>query len=499
MLTFSEVTMTTLDADVIVVGAGPTGLLLAGDLAAAGVRCTVLERRRDEQNTTRAFAVHARTLEELDARGLADELIATGSPVRQLRLFDRVHVDIGRLPTRFPYLLVTPQYNTERILLARAQKHGATIVSGAEVVGLDQDLDGDLGGDLDGVTVRTGVSELRARYVVGADGIRSVVRQAVGLPFPGGSVVRSIMLADVRLAEHPDDVLPVNAVADGFAFIAPFGDGWFRVFAWNPHNPLPDTAPVDFDEVRTVARHAFGTDYGMHDPRWLSRFHSDERQAPHYRVGNVFIAGDAAHCQTPAGGQGMNTGLQDAANLGWKLAAAVHGWAPDGLLDTYEAERFPVGRSVLRMSGALIRLGMISSALGRAVRRSVGASAMQVPPVARRAADAISGLGIRYRYPAGVGYRGGERAEDIRLSDGRLYEARRDGRFVLVAPSHVDVGGWTDRVRSVVRAEPIVASGAPDTVTLIRPDGYVAWTGDIHDATALDVALAALRGPAVMR
>ena len=484
--------MTTLDADVMVVGAGPTGLLLAGDLAAAGVRCTVLERRRDEPNTTRAFAVHARTLEVLDARGLADELVATGSPVRHLRLFDKVHVDIGGLPTRFPYLLVTPQYNTERILLARARKHGATIASGAEVIGLDQDLDG----DLDGVTVRTGERSWRARYVVGADGTRSAVRQAVGLPFPGRSVVQSIMLADVRLAEHPDGVLTVNAVADGFAFIAPFGDGWFRVFAWNPHNPLPDTAPVDFDEVRAVARHAFGTDYGMHDPRWLSRFHSDERQAPHYRVGNVFIAGDAAHCHSPAGGQGMNTGLQDAANLGWKLAAAVHGWAPDGLLDTYEAERFPVGRSVLRTSGALIRLGMIRSALGRAVRRSVGATAMHVPPVARRVGNAISGIGIRYQYLAGEGYRGGERAEDLRLADGRLYEALRDGRFVLVAPSHVDVSGWAGRVRSVVSAATTVPSPTSDAVTLVRPDAYVAWTGDARDRTGLECALAAWCGPA---
>jgi 2-polyprenyl-6-methoxyphenol hydroxylase-like FAD-dependent oxidoreductase len=483
--------MRMLDADVIVVGAGPTGLLLAGDLAVAGVRCTVLERRREEPNTTRAFAVHARTLEELDARGLADELVATGSPVRELRLFDKVHVDIGRLPTRFPYLLVTPQYNTERILEARACKHGATIVSGAEVVGLDQDLDG--------VTVWTAEGAWRARYVVGADGTRSAVRQSVGLPFPGGSVVQSIMLADVQLAEHPDGVLTVNAVADGFAFIAPFGDGWFRVFAWNPHNPLPDTAPVDFDELRTVVRHAFGTDYGMHDPRWLSRFHSDERQAPHYRVGNVFIAGDAAHCHSPAGGQGMNTGLQDAANLGWKLAAAVRGWAPDGLLDTYEAERFPVGRSVLRTSGALIRLGMISSALGRTVRRSVGATAMRVPLVAQRAAEAISGIGIHYSYPAGGGYRGGQRAEDLRLTDGRLYEALRDGRFALIGPSHVDVGDRVDRVRSVVPAVAAAPSRASDTVTLVRPDAYVAWTGDVRDRAGLEDALAAWCGPAVPR
>src|SRR5215475_9239281 len=310
--------MATTESDVVIVGAGPTGLFLAGELAAGGVTCTVLERRSTESNVTRAFAVHARTLELLDARGLATELVATGSPVHKLQLFDHVHVDLDGLPSRYPFLLVTPQYNTERVLEQHARQCGATIVEGAEVTGLAQD-DG-------GVTVRTATGEYRARYVVGADGVHSAVRDAIGLPFPGVSVVKSIMLADVRLADPPGDVLAVNAVADGFAFIAPFGDGWYRIFAWNPRNPLPDTAPIDFEEVRSVVRHAFGTDYGMHDPRWMSRFHSDERQAPHYRVGNVFLAGDAAHCHSPAGGQGMNTGIQDAANLGWKLAGTVRGW-----------------------------------------------------------------------------------------------------------------------------------------------------------------------------
>src|SRR5947209_4926313 len=342
-----------MDADVVVVGAGPTGLLLAGDLAEMGVAVTVLERRTGESNVTRAFAVHARTMEELDIRGLAGELAKTGTQIRQLRLFDRVRIDLSALPGEFASLLVTPQYETERVLAQRADALGVRIVRGAEVTGITQDAHA--------VNITAGTATYRASYVVGADGVNSAVRRALGLPFPGRSVIKSIMLADVRLSAPPSDVLTVNGVGDAFAFVAPFGDGWYRIFAWNRRNQVDDKAPVDLDEIREVTRRALGTDFGMHDPRWMSRFHSDERQAPRYRVGRVFLAGDAAHVHSPAGGQGMNTGLQDAANLGWKLAAAVRGEAPAGLLDTYQAERHPVGRMVLRTSGGIIRLAMLRS------------------------------------------------------------------------------------------------------------------------------------------
>src|SRR5215212_3554653 len=328
---------------VVVVGAGPTGLMLAGDLARAGVSCTVLERRAEETNLTRAFAVHARTLEMLDARGLADDLVTTGRRVGALRLFGKLEVDLSRLPTRFPYVLVTPQYHTERVLEEHASALGAQIVRGAEVVDLRQDNDGV---ELD-VRYKDGtLGTRRAMYAIGADGVHSKVRQALALPFPGHSAIQSVMLADVQLSEAPEDVLTVNAARDGFIFIAPFGDGWYRVIAWDRRRELPDHAPVELEEIREIAWRVLGTDYGMHDPRWMSRFHSDERQVPHYRVGRVFLAGDAAHCHSPAGGQGMNTGLQDAANLGWKLAAALQGWAPGGVLDSYHAERYPGGRAV---------------------------------------------------------------------------------------------------------------------------------------------------------
>jgi hypothetical protein len=274
------------------------------------------------------------------------------------------------------------------------------------------------------------------------------------------------MLADVRLAHPPEDVLAVNAVGDAFAFVAPFGDGWHRVFAWDRRTQQPDTAPVTLDEIREVMRRALGTDFGLQEARWMSRFHSDERQAPHYRVGRVFLAGDAAHVHSPAGGQGMNTGLQDAANLGWKLAATVQGWAPDGLLDTYESERHPGGRLVLRSSGAIIRMAMIRSRTGRLTRNLLGGAALRLPPVARKAAGTISGIGIDYPQAP--------RAQDVPLQDSRrLYEVLRDGKFVLLAPdtARPAMDGWHHRV---VLASPVDATMP---WTLVRPDAHIAWRG----------------------
>jgi 2-polyprenyl-6-methoxyphenol hydroxylase-like FAD-dependent oxidoreductase len=445
--------------DVVIVGAGPTGLLLAGDLAAAGVSVAVLERRAEaETNLTRAFAVHARTLEVLDARGLADDLISTGMTVGELRFLDRAAVDLSGLPSRFPFLLITPQYHVERLLEERALEHGAEIIRGAMVEQVRQDAEG--------VDVRTGAATWRARYSVGADGVRSAVRAAVGAPFPGRTVARSVMLADVRLAEPPPDVVTVNADGHTFGFLAPFGDGWYRVIAWRRDHQVPDDAPVDIDEIRCTLRQALGTDHGLHDPRWMSRFHSDERQVPRYRVGRVFLAGDAAHVHSPAGGQGMNTGLQDAANLGWKLAAAVRGRARPGLLDSYHAERHPVGRLVLRTSGGMLRIGF-APPVALQLESVAVAAALRLAPVARRAAGTLSGIAIRYPRPPGAHPLTGARAPDIDLAGGaRLYQALRNGSFVLIG---ADAGERRDRLRTVQPAR------AFEPTVLVRPDGYVAW------------------------
>jgi len=474
--------------EVVVVGAGPTGLMLAGDLARAGVGCTVLERRAEESNLTRAFAVHARTLELLDARGLADDLVATGVRVGALRLFGQLEVDLSRLPTRFPYVLVTPQYHTEGVLEAYASALGAQIVRGADVVDLRQDTDGV---ELN-VQYKDGTSGTqRAMYAIGADGVGSTVRQALALPFPGHSAVQSVMLADVRLSEAPEEVLTVNAAGDGFSFLAPFGDGWYRVIAWDRRRQLPDDAPVELEEIRDITQRVLGTDYGMHDPRWMSRFHSDERQVTQYRVGRVFLAGDAAHCHSPAGGQGMNAGLQDAANLGWKLAAAVHGWAPDGLLDSYHTERYPIGRAVLRGSGALLRLALAQSQATRAARWLLANVVGRFGSPPALVGRAVSGISIAYAVPRGEHRLVGRRAPDVRLMPGkagetRLYEILRGGRFVLLTPAGAGAAmgrRWAGRVDSATPAD------ATLPMVLVRPDGYVAWATDETAPASRDEAL----------
>ena len=456
-----------MDADVVVVGAGPTGLLLAGDLAEAGVSVTVLERRTRESNVTRAFAVHARTMEELEIRGLARELAGTGVSIDVLRLFDRVSIDLSRLPSEFNSLLITPQYETERVLQRRADALGVRTVRGAEMTDLSQDEHG-----VD-VVVRgeQGPAAIRARYVVGADGASSAVRRAIGLPFPGRTVLTSIMVADVQLSSPPGETLSVDAVGDAFAFIAPFGDGWYRVFGWNRDNQVDERAALELTELQEVTRRALGTDFGMHDPRWLSRFRSDERQVPHYRVGRVFLAGDAAHCHTPAGGQGMNTGMQDAANLGWKLAAAVHGWGDERLLDSYHDERYPVGRQVLRSSGAIIRMALIRPRWGRWMRNAVGQLLLAIPPIAAAVAGRISGIATSYPAPPGAGRGVGSRVPNITLRSGnQLYDALLGGRFVLLG---VDAAG-VDRPPQVDAAEPALPTRQ---LMLVRPDGYLSWVG----------------------
>ncbi|MDT9681596.1 FAD-dependent monooxygenase [Streptomyces sp. TRM76323] len=465
------------DTDVAVVGAGPTGLLLAGDLASAGLRVTLVERRPHATgNLTRAFGVHARTLELLDARGLADELVGTGTTLTRLRLFSSLVLDLSRLRSRFPYLLVTPQYEVERLLERRARAAGVEFRRGTALRALRQDAEGvtaELAPPGDGGAV----TRLRARYLVGADGVRSTVRDQLGLPFPGRSVVRSLVLADVRLADPPEDVLAANGTGDAFAFVAPFGDGWYRVMGWDRRHQVPDDVPADLDEIRGIARRALGSDFGMRDARWISRFHSDERQVPAYRVGRVLLAGDAAHVHSPAGGQGMNTGLQDAANLSWKLAAVLRGDTddPQALLDSYHAERHPVGTAVVRGSGTIIRLAMARTPLRRAARTAVARLVTTVRPVSAAVTGMLSGIAVSYPAGRGAHRLAGRRVPDLLLAEGRLYELLRAGSFVLVAPrdTHPAAPEIAAAPGGVVRA--VWANPSRRGALLVRPDGYIAW------------------------
>src|SRR4051812_15426925 len=349
--------------------------------------------------------------------------------------------------------------------------------------------------DGEGVDVLATNGSLHARFAVGTDGVRSQVRRALGLPFPGRAAARSLMLADVRLAQHPADALTVGADGEAFGFVVPFGDGWYRVIAWRRDHQPPDDVPVGLEEVREAFAQALGTDYGMHDARWLSRFSSDERQVQQYRVGRVFLAGDAAHVHSPAGGQGMNTGLQDAANLGWKLAAELQGWARPGLLDSYHDERHPVGRLVLRVSGGMLRV-VLSHRRRLAVLTTLVAAAVRVPAVARRAALTVSGIGVAYPRPRGAHPLVGRRADDVELTGGaRLAEVLRDGRFVLVAPASQEM---RDRPTDGAHLHVVEPLDDAHVTLLVRPDGYVAWAADRPSVAEVWKAVADWSGSAFL-
>lgn len=469
----------TTTTDVIVSGAGPTGLMLACELALAGVQCQLLERRSEQPNMTRAFAVHARTLELLNARGLADDLLPRGVPVSQLAPAPGAMLDLTEIDTPYPMVLIAPQSATERLLEAKARRLGVQISYGAELVGLRQDSDGvsvdvNCGGEM-----RTE----RARFVVGCDGGHSAVRGLIGVDFTGEKYPTHILLADVQLEKAPEEAMFARSSDEGVVLCVPFGDSWYRVIAWDRlREQAPLDEPVTSAEMRSAFNRIAGTDFGMSEPRWTSRFLSEHRQARHYRVGRVFLAGDAAHVHSPLGGQGMNTGIGDAMNLGWKLAGAVHGWAPQWLLDSYESERYPVGKLVLKMTD-MFNVMMV----GRSrVRRALSAFAIKSVLRSRRMRRIIGGrlTGVGIAYPPHEGGQHqwtGRRMPDVQAAEGSLYELLRDGRFALVTTSGnamVDVIGaqWSDRVRTV-RTAPTVLAGLPAAV-LVRPDGYVAWASD---------------------
>lgn len=473
---------------VIVAGAGPSGLTLACELALAGIPCRVLERRAWRTNESRAFVLHARTMEMFDLRGQADRIAAYGRPVSHLRVGVDGSIDFTRLDSRFAHLTVLPQSVTEDVLETRARELGVEIVRQAELVDLAQDADS--------VVVRvagpTGEWEERAAFVVGCDGAHSVVRQLAEIPFEGDTLELSALLADVRLRRPPvDDMLLLSSGRSGGMVAAAYADGWYRVACLDGTRPWT-AGPVDLDQLKEVMCEVTGHDLEPYAPRWISRFRLHERLARKYRSGRVLLAGDSAHLHSPLGGQGLNLGVQDAMNLGWKLAAVLTGRADPALLDTYEAERRPVAAKVINTTRWVTRVITSPHPVARLARRGALPRLLPLGPVQRLAREAMSGMSVRYPASRGAGPLGGERVPDVdlRLADGartRLHDLMHDGRFLLVdlgpyGASAAAAGKWAGRVKAVVADLDLETDATVRqrlrgaTAFLVRPDGHTAWS-----------------------
>ncbi|GAA4502595.1 FAD-dependent monooxygenase [Actinoallomurus oryzae] len=450
--------------DVVIAGAGPTGLMLACELRLAGVDVLVLERLTEPTRDSRAGGLHPRSLEVLDQRGMLDPFLAEGRPLPGTR-FAGLPLDLSGLPTRYPFLLVIVQRRIERLLEARARELGVRIRRGVEVTGLRP---GPAAPAAEPVVVETTAGPVEARYLVGCDGGRSVVRRLAGIDFPGTPATTTSILGDVELADPPAERFLLQRTPRGNFSVLGFEEGWRRLIVDEAGTTVGDSTAIGFEDLRAMFIRVAGTDFGMHSPRWISRFTDVARQAACYRSGRVLLAGDAAHVHSPAGGQGLNTGLQDAFNLGWKLALVVRGSADEELLDTYHEERHPVGARVLsntRAQGALSAPGAHVDAL----RAHVG-DILATPDANRKIAMMITGLDISYGL--------GPRVPDRDLPDGtRLFEHLRTGRPILA-----DVEG--EPVDSCLVSE-LKGSGEP---LLIRPDGHPAWTGSLG-REALSTAL----------
>jgi 2-polyprenyl-6-methoxyphenol hydroxylase-like FAD-dependent oxidoreductase len=474
---------------VVIAGGGPTGLMLAGELALAGVDVAIVERRASQDLPgSRAGGLHARTIEVLDQRGIADRFLSQGQ-VAQVAGFASVRLDISDFPTRHNYGLGLWQNHIERILAGWVHDLKVPIHYGTEVRGFAQD---DTGVDVELSDGQT----LRAEYLVGCDGGRSLVRKAAGIEFPGWDPTTSSLIAQVEVAEEPElgirrDAIGTHAlgrleyeIRDGEVVYADSGP--VGVMVTEPH--LGPTSEPTLGDLSEALIAVYGTDYGVHSPTFLSRFTDMTRQAAAYRDRRVLLAGDAAHVHSPVGGQGLNTGVQDAVNLGWKLAQVVNQTSPESLLDTYHAERHPVGARVLRNTMAQVAL-LRPDDRTKALRDTMSELLSMDEPRKQLAAE-MSGLGVHYDLGEGHPLLGRRMPDlDLVTANGplRVFTLLHDARPVLLnlgEPGGFDIAPWADRVQLIdanyVGAWELPAIGvvtAP-TAVLIRPDGYVAWVGE---------------------
>ncbi|GAA0396943.1 FAD-dependent monooxygenase [Streptomyces luteireticuli] len=484
---------------IVIVGGGPVGLWLAAELRLHSVPVAVLEAREHPDPHSKALTVHPRTLEIFACRGVVEPFLAEGVHIPSGHFAAlRERLDFRGLDTPFPFTLSLPQARTEELLEEHALGAGAEILRGHCVTGLEQ------GADAVELTVEGpgGEQRLRAAYVIGCDGTRSIVRRAAGIDFPGTPASLRAWLGDVVLDAPPPE--PSFSGPHGHLMVFPLPGGVSRVVGNDPETlRVPHPGELTFEELRANVARIAGTDFGMRDPSWLSRFGNTTRQAAEYRKGRVLLAGDAAHMHFPAGGPGLNVGIQDAANLGWKLAATLHGTAPEGLLDTYHAERHPVGEELLLTTRAQAALMTTYSDEGRALRTLVGHLIATVPEFARTLAERVSGLSVAYppapdtsAPDAPAHPLTGRRAPDLRLGGGTsLFGLLRHGRHVLLDLTGKRSGRCPDAVFLSARLDGSRDAWSRVRAALIRPDGHVAWASDEADAEARgrEVAAATVR------
>jgi 3-(3-hydroxy-phenyl)propionate hydroxylase len=471
---------------VVIAGGGPTGLMLAGELALAGIDVAIVERRTNQDvDGSRAGGLHSRTIEVLDQRGIAERFLAAGQPHPALA-FSLVTLDIGDFPTRHNYVLALWQSLFEPILAGWVGELGVPILGGCEVVGFAQD---DTGVDVELSDNRS----LQAEYLVGCDGGRSLVRKATGIDFAGLDPSTSWMIAEVEMGEEPEFGFRRDSVGTHAIGRREAGEPIHVVLT---ERQVEHTGDPSLDELREALVAVYGTDYGVHSPTWISRFTDMSRQAVSYRHGRVLLAGDAAHVHPPQGGQGLNTGVQDAVNLGWKLAQVVNKTSPESLLDTYHAERHPVGARVLHTTMAQVALAGPDDR--HAALRDIMTELLRMDGPRRRIAGMLSGLDIHYDLGAGDGPNGhpllGRRMPDLDLHTAagptRVFTLLHDARPVLLnlgEPGGFNISPWADRVRFVDATHdciwelPVLGEVAAPPAVLIRPDGHVAWAGDLTD------------------